>query len=190
MKIYVLFILLQIFGLTFGLKCFHCSYNEDEIEKDCAVNPTKNPAEGGPTEKECRRGDACVTQVGNSITEAGTKSVEYRTCGKMEEGLDADNCKDETLDSLTVKTCFCQGELCNAPGSGSGLPVWAWIVIALVVVLIIGAIVALIIWKLKSKGEKKSKEVTEAESVPLKSQEATKTDGEDQKPQEIPNDVP
>jgi len=87
-----------------------------------------------------------------------------------------------------VKTCFCQGELCNAPGSG--LPVWVWIVIALVVVLIIGAIVALIIWKLKSKGEKKSKEVTEAESVPLKSQEATKTDGEEQKSQEIPNDVP
>jgi len=186
MKIYVLFILFQILGLTFGggLKCFLCAFDEDEIEKDCAVNPTKNPVE-----KECRRGNACVTQVGNSITEDGTKRVEYRKCGIMEEGLDAVNCKDETLDSLTVKTCFCQGELCNAPGSG--LPVWVWIVIALVVVLIIGAIVALIIWKLKSrKGEKKSKEVTEAESVPLKSQEATKIDGEDQKPQEISNDVP
>ena len=98
-----------------GLKCFHCAFDEDEIEKDCAVNPTKLPTEGGPTEKECRRGDACVTQVGNSITEDGTKRVEYRTCGKMEEGLDADNCKDETLDSLTVKTCFCKGELCNGP---------------------------------------------------------------------------
>ena len=171
------------------LKCYHCPFDEDEIEKDCAVNPTKTPTEGGPTEKECRRGDACVTQVGNSITEDGTKRVEYRTCGKMEEGLDADNCKDETLDSLTVKTCFCQGELCNAAGS-SGLPVWAWIVIALVVVLIIGAIVALIIWKLKSGESSKKIPETEAESVPLKSQEPTKTDGEDQKSQEIPNDVP
>jgi len=184
MKIFVLFILFQILGVTFGLKCFHCAFDEDEIEKDCAVNPTINP-----TEKECRRGNACVTQVGNSITEDGTKKVEYRKCGKIvEEDLDADYCKDETLDSLSVKTCYCQGDLCNAPGSGS--PVWIWIVIALVVVLIIGAIVALIVWKLKSKGEKKSKEVTEAESVPLKSQEATKTDGEEQKSQEIPNDVP
>ena len=33
----------------------------------------------------------------------------------MEENLDADNCKDDTLDSLTVKTCFCKGELCNGP---------------------------------------------------------------------------
>merc|ERR1719418_481227 len=33
----------------------------------------------------------------------------------MEENLDADDCKDETLDSLTVKTCFCKGELCNGP---------------------------------------------------------------------------
>lgn len=148
MKIYVLFILFQILGLTFGggLKCFHCAFDEDEIEKDCAVNPTKNLFE-----KECKRGNACVTQVGNLITEDGTKRVEYRKCGKMEENLDADNCKDETLDSLTVKTCFCQGELCNAPGSGS--PVWVWIVIALVVVLIIGAIVALIIWKLKSRSD-------------------------------------
>ena len=97
------------------MKCFHCAFDEDEIEKDCAVNPTKLPTEGGPTEKECRRGNACVTQVGNSITEDGTKRVEYRTCGQMEEGLDADNCKDETLDSLTVKTCFCKGELCNGP---------------------------------------------------------------------------
>jgi len=188
MKIFVLFIFLQILGLTFGLKCFHCAFDEDAIEKDCAVNPTKNPTEGGPTEKECRRGNACLTQVGDSVTEDGTKSVEYRTCGKMEEGLDTDNCKEETLDSLTVKTCFCQGELCNAPGS-SGLPVWAWIVIALVVVLIIGAIVALIIWKLKGESSKKIPKA-EAESVPLKSQEATKTDGEDQKSQEAPNDVP
>merc|ERR1711997_1405773 len=108
----------------------------------------------------------------------------------MPEGLDEDNCKDDTLDSLTVKTCFCEGDLCNAPGSGS--PVWIWIVIALVVVLVIGAIVALIIWKLKSRSGENSKEIpkTEPESVPLKSQEATKTDGEDQKSQEIPNDVP
>ena len=159
----------------------------DEIEKDCAVNPTKNP-----TEKTCKRSDSCVTQVGNSITESGSKRVEYRKCGKMsvQKNLDANNCKDETLDTLTVKTCFCQGELCNAPGSGSGLPVWAWIVIALVVVLIIGAIVALIIWKLKSGESSKKIPETEAESVPLKSQEATKTDGEDQKSQEMPNDVP
>jgi len=187
MKIYVLFILFQILGVAFvsvgGLKCFDCAFDKDEIEKDCAVNPTKNP-----TEKECRRGNACVTQIGNSITEDGSKKVEYRKCGKMVDGLDEDNCIDKTLDSLSVKTCFCQGDLCNAPGSGS--PVWIWIVIALVVVLVIAAIVALVIWKLKSKGEKKSKEVTEAESVPLKSQEATKTDGEDQKPQEMPNDVP
>jgi len=191
MKIFVLFILFQILGVTFGgggFKCFLCAFNVDEIEKDCAVNPTKDPTEGGPTEKECRRGNACVTQIGNSVTEDGTKQVEYRKCGKMEDGLDENNCKDKTLVSLTVKTCFCKGDLCNAPGSGS--PVWIWIVIALVVVLIIGAIVALIIWKLKSKGEKKSKEVTEAESVPLKSQEATKVDGEAQKSQEIPNDVP
>jgi len=74
------------------------------------------------------------------------------------------------------------------PNSGTDrLPVWVWIVIALVVVLICGAIVALIIWKLKSKGEEKSKEVTE--SVPLKSQEAKKVDSEAQKSQEIPNDV-
>jgi len=146
MKIFVLFTLFQIFGLTFGggLKCFDCAFDGDDIEKECAVNPNKNLPE-----MECRRGNACVTQVGNSVTEDGTKVVEYRKCGKMEEGLDEDNCKDETLDSLTVKTCFCQSELCNAPGSG--LPVWVWIVIALVVVLIIGAIVALIIWKLKSK---------------------------------------
>jgi len=185
MKIYLLFILLQILGLSFGndLKCFHCPFDEDDIEKECAVNPTINP-----TEKQCKRSDACVTQVGYSITELGSKRVEYRKCASMEKNLDADNCKEQTLDTLTVKTCFCQGELCNAPGSG--LPVWVWIVIALVVVLIIGAIVALIIWKLKSKGEKKSKEVTEAESVPLKSQEATKVDGEAQKSQEIPNDVP
>ena len=137
---------------------------------------------------KCKRGNACVVQIGNLITEDGTKRVEYRKCGKMEENLDADNCKDDTLDSLTVKTCFCKGDLCNAPGSGS--PVWIWIVIALVVVLVIGAIVALIIWKLKSKGEKKSKEVTEAESVPLESQGATKVDVEAQKSQEIPNDVP
>jgi len=183
MKIFVLFILFQILGVTFGLKCFDCAFDGDNIEKECAVNPTKNP-----TEMQCRRGNACVTQVGNSVTEDGSKKVEYRKCGKMIEGLDEDNCIDKTLDSLTVKTCFCQGDLCNAPGSGS--PVWIWIVIALVVVLVIAAIVALVIWKLKSKGEKKSKEVTEAESVPLKSQEATKTDGEDQKPQEMPNDVP
>lgn len=185
MKIYLLFILFQILGLSFGedLKCYHCAFDEDDIEKDCAVNPTKNP-----TEKQCKQSDACVTQVGNSITDLGTKRVEYRKCGRMETDLDADNCIDETLDTLTVKTCFCQGDLCNAPGSG--LPVWVWIVIALVVVLIIGAIVALIIWKLKSRTGEISKEVPEAESLPLKSQEATKTDGEDQKSQEMPNDVP
>ena len=149
------------------------------------MNPAKDP-----TDKLCIISDSCITMKGQSKTESGTKEVEYRTCGGLMEGedLDADNCKDETLGTLDLKTCYCQGELCNAPGSGS--PVWVWIVIALVVVLIIGAIVALIVWKLKSKGEKKSKEVTEAESVPLKSQEATKTDGEDQKPQEMPNNVP
>jgi len=186
MKIYLLFILFQILGLSFGndLKCFHCAFDEDDIEKECAVNPTKNP-----TDKQCKRSDACVTQVGYSITELGSKRVEYRKCGSMEKNLDADNCKEQTLDTLTVKTCFCQGELCNAPGSG--LPVWVWIVIALVVVLIIGAIVALTIWKLKYRSGEISKEIpkTEAESVPLKSQEATKTD-EEQKSQEMPNDVP
>jgi len=188
MKIYLLLILFTLLGLSFGEdpKCFFCAFDEDDIEKDCAVNPIENP----PTEKECIRSDACVTQTGYLETDLGTQKVEYRECGIMEKNLDAKGCKEETLDTLDVKTCFCQGELCNEPGSGSGSPVWVWIVIALVVVLIIGAIVALVIWKLKSKGEKKSKEVTEAESVPLKSQEATKTDGEDQKPQEMPNNVP
>jgi len=190
MKIYLLVILFTLLGLSFGeeLKCVVCGFDEDDIEKDCAVNPTKNP-----TEKLCKRSDACITQVGNAKTDSGTKRVEYRTCGRMKgKDLDADGCKDETLATLNVKTCFCQGELCNAPGSGSGLPVWVWIVIALVVVLIIGAIVALIIWKLKSRSGEISKEIpkTEAESVPLKSQEATKTDGEEQKSQEMPNDVP
>lgn len=190
MKIYLLLIFFTLLGLSFGedLKCFSCAFDGNDIEKECAVNPAVNP-----TEKSCKRSDSCVTQVGHSITESGTKRVEYRKCGKMsvQKNLDANNCKDETLDTLTVKTCFCQGELCNAPGS-SGLPVWAWIVIALVVVLIIGAIVALIIWKLKSRSGENSKEIpkTEPESVPLKSQEATKTDGEDQKSQEMPNDVP
>jgi len=186
MKIYLLFILFQILGLSFGkdLKCFHCACDEDDIEKDCAVNPTINP-----TEKECTRSDACVTQTGYSKTDLGTKKVEYRKCGRLEANLDTDGCKDDTLDTLSVKTCFCQSDLCNAPG-GSGLPVWVWIVIALVVVLVIGAIAALIIWKLKSRSGEISKEVPEAESVPLKSQEATKTDGEDQKSQEMPNDVP
>jgi len=188
MKIYLLLILFTLLGLSFGedLKCFSCAFDGDDIEKDCAVNPTKNP-----TEKLCRRSDSCVTQVGNSITDLGKKRVEYRKCGNMPknlETLDADYCEEETLDTLTVKTCFCQGELCNAPGSGS--PVWVWIVIALVVVLIIGAIVALVIWKLKYRKGEISKEVPEAESVPLKSQEATKTDGEDQKSQEMPNNVP
>lgn len=151
MKIYLLLILFTLLGLSFGedLKCFSCAFDGNDIEKECAVNPAKNP-----TEKLCKRSDSCVTQVGNSITQTGTKRVEYRKCGpKMSvlKNLDANNCKDETLDTLTVKTCFCQGELCNAPGSGSGSPVWVWIVIALVVVLIIGAIVALIIWKLKSR---------------------------------------
>jgi len=146
MKIYLLFILFQILGLSLGkdLKCYHCEWDEDDIEKDCAVNPTKNP-----TEKECRRSNACVTQTGYSKTDLGTKKVEYRKCGRMETDLDADGCIEETLDTLTVKTCFCEGDLCNAPGSGS--PVWVLIVIALVVVLIIGSIVALIIWKLKSR---------------------------------------
>jgi len=185
MKIYLLFILFQIIGLSFGedLKCFHCPFDEDDIEKDCAVNPTLNP-----TEKECKRSDACVTQVGNSKTGQGVKRVEYRKCGRMETNLDADGCIEETLDTLSVKTCFCEGDLCNAPGSGS--PVWIWIVIALVLVLVIGAIVALIIWKLKSRTGEISKEVPEVESVPLKSQEATKTDGEDQKSHEMPNNVP
>jgi len=185
MKIYLLFILFQILGLSLGndLKCFNCPFDEDDIEKECAVNPAENL-----TPKQCRRSDACVTQVGYSKTGLGTKKVEYRKCGSMEKNLDSDNCKEQTLDTLTVKTCFCQGELCNAPGS-SGLPVWAWIVIALVVVLIIGAIVALVIWKLKGESSKKIPK-TEAESVPLKSQEATKTDGEEQKSQEMPNDVP
>jgi hypothetical protein len=186
MKIYLLLILFTLLGLSFGEdpKCFFCAFDEDDIEKDCAVNPTKNP----PTEKECIRSDACVTQTGYSETESGTKKVEYRKCGNMEKNLDSDGCKEETLDTLDVKTCFCQGELCNKPGSGS--PVWVWIVIALVVVLIIGAVVALIIWKLKSRSGENSKEIpkTEPESVPL--QEATKTDGEDQKSQEMPNDVP
>jgi len=183
MKIFLLLILFTLLGLSFGEdpKCFFCAFDEDDIEKDCAVNPTKNP----PTEKSCIRSDACVTQVGNSITELGTKRVEYRQCGNMEKNLDANNCKEETLNTLDVKTCFCQGELCNKPGSG--LPVWVWIVIALVVVLIIGAVVALIIWKLKSRKGEISKEVPEAESVPLKLQEATKTDGEGQKSQD---DVP
>jgi len=172
MKIYLIFILFQIIGLSFGedLKCFHCGFDEDAIEKDCALNPTK------ATEKQCKRSNACVTQTGNSITDLGTKRVEYRKCGRLEANLDADNCKEESLDTLSVKTCFCQSDLCNAPGSG--LPVWVWIVIALVLVLVIGAIVALIIWKLKSRSGEISKEVPEAESVPLKSQEATKTDGE------------
>jgi len=185
MKIYLILILFQIIGLSFGedLKCFHCDFDEYDIEKDCAVNPTKNP-----TEKECKRSNSCVTQIGYSETDLGTKRVEYRKCGRIEANLDADGCKDETLDTLNVKTCFCQGDLCNAPVSG--LPVWVWIVIALVVVLVVGAIVALIIWKLKSRSGEISKEVPEAESVPLKSQEATKTDGDDQKSQEMPNDVP
>jgi len=189
MKVYLLLILFTLLGLSFGedLKCYSCGFDSDDIEKECAVNPTINP-----TPKSCRRSDSCVTQVGYSKTESGTKKVEYRKCGKMsvQKNLDENNCKDETLNTLTVKTCFCQGELCNAPGSG--LPVWVWIVIALVVVLIIGAIVALIIWKLKSRSGENSKEIpkTEPESVPLKSQEATKTDGEDQKSQEMPNDVP
>ena len=93
-----------------SLKCYHCSFDEDWIEKDCALNATL------AVERECiRRSNACVVQIGNSITEDGTKRVEYRKCGKMEQGLDADNCKDETLDTLTVKTCFCKGELCNGP---------------------------------------------------------------------------
>jgi len=186
MKIYLLLILFTLLGLSFGegLKCFVCEWDEDDIEKDCAVNPAINP-----TEKVChKRADACITQKGISKEGSTTTKVEYRACGRMEENLDENNCKEETLDPLDVKTCFCQGELCNAPGSGSGSPVWVWIVIALVVVLIIGAIVALIIWKLKS-GEI-SKEIPEAESVPLKSQEPTKTDGEEQKSQEMPNDVP
>jgi len=148
MKIYLLLILFQLLGLSFGqeIKCYVCGFDEDDIEKDCAVNPTINP-----TDMLCGRSDACITSKGTSKTDSGTKQVEYRTCGLMKgEDLDAENCKDETLGTLDVKTCFCQGELCNEPGSGSGLPGWVWIVIALVVVLIIGAIVALIIWKLKS----------------------------------------
>jgi len=168
------------------MKCYSCPFDRNDIEKECAVNPTKDP-----TQKSCRRTDSCVTSVGNSETEFGIKKVEYRKCGgelSSQKYLDENNCKEEPFDTLTVKTCFCQGELCNLPVSDSGSPVWVWIVIALVVVLVIGAIVALIVWKLKS-GEN-SKEIPEAESVPLKSQEPTKTDGEDQKSQEIPNEVP
>ena len=91
------------------MKCYSCPFNEYEIEKDCALNATL------AREKQCIRGNACVVQIGNSITVHGNKRVEYRKCGKMEEGLDADNCKDETLDILPVKTCFCKGELCNGP---------------------------------------------------------------------------
>jgi len=185
MKIYLLLILFTLLGLSFGegLKCFVCEFDEDDIEKDCAVNPAINP-----TDTVCRKKfDACITERGKS----GDKIVEYRTCGRMKgKDLDENNCKDQTLGTLDVKTCYCQGELCNEPGAGSGLPVWVWIVIALVVVLIIGAIVALIVWKLKSGESSKKIPETEAESVPLKSQEPTKTDGEEQKSQEIPNDVP
>jgi len=147
MKIYLLLILFTLIGLSFGegLKCFVCGWDEDEPEQDCAVNPTVNP-----TNTLCPKlADACVTQEGYLETDLGTQKVEYRECGIMEKNLDAKGCKEETLDTLDVKTCFCQGELCNKPGSGS--PVWVWIVIALVVVLIIGAVVALIIWKLKSR---------------------------------------
>jgi len=188
MKIYLLLILFTLLGLSFGaeIKCYVCPFDGDSIEKDCAVNPTINA-----TDMLCKRSDACITQEGYSKTDSGTKKVEYRTCGRMKgKDLDENNCKDETKGTLDLKTCYCQGELCNAPGSGSGLPVWVWIVIALVVVLIIGAIVALIIWKLKSGESSKKIPETEAESVPLKSQEPTKTDGEEQKSQEMPNDVP
>ena len=99
------------------VNCFSCAFDGDDIEKDCAVNPTKNP-----TEKLCRRSDSCVTQVGNYKTESGTKRVEYRKCGKMsvQKNLDGNNCRNDTLDTLTVKTCFCQGELCNRPVSDVG----------------------------------------------------------------------
>ena len=98
------------------LKCFSCAFDEDDIEKDCAVNPTKNS-----TVRSCRRSDSCVTQVGISITEFGPKRVEYRKCGKMPDlkNLDFNWCKEETLDTLRVKTCFCQGEFCNAPYPGN-----------------------------------------------------------------------
>ena len=96
-------------GSSLKHECYSCPFNVDEIEKDCALNATLAVV------KECRRGNACVVQTGNSITEDGTKRVEYRKCGRMEENLDADDCKDETLDSLAVKTCFCKGELCNGP---------------------------------------------------------------------------
>jgi len=189
MKICLLLILFTLLGRSFGqeIKCFVCGFDEDDPEKECAVNPAKDP-----TDKLCIISDSCITMKGQSKTESGTKEVEYRTCGGLMEGedLDADNCKDETRGTLDLKTCYCQGELCNEPGSDSGLPGWVWIVIALVVVLIIGAIVALIIWKLKSGESSKKIPETEAESVPLKSQEPTKTDGEEQKSQETPNDVP
>jgi len=190
MKIYLLLILFTSLGLSFGedMKCYSCPFDRNDIEKECAVNPTKDP-----TQKSCRRTDSCVTSVGNSETEFGIKKVEYRKCGgelSSQKYLDENNCKEEPFDTLTVKTCFCQGELCNLPTSDSGSPVWVWIVIALVVVLVIGAIVALIVWKLKSGENSKEIPKTEPESVPLKEQEATKTDGEDQKSQEMPSDVP
>ena len=91
------------------MKCHHCPFDEDEIEKDCALNATL------AVEKECTRSDACVVQIGYSKTDLGTKRVEYRKCGRLEANVDEENCKNETLDTLSITTCFCQDDLCNGP---------------------------------------------------------------------------
>jgi len=181
MKILTLIISFQLLGLSFGLKCYECPFDGNEIEKPCALDPSQADV------TECNiRANACLTATGESKSQSGNKKVQYTQCGRMKplEDLDEDNCEDGTRGSLSVKTCYCQEDLCNKPDQSSST--WIWILVVVVVVLIIGAVAGFIIWKLKfsNKGEiSKEEPKTEGESVPLKSQEPS---GEDQKSQENP----
>ena len=73
-----------------GLKCYKCPFDEDEIEKPCALDPTQADV------TECSRfANACLTETGESKSQSGDKKVQYTQCGGMKplEDLDEDNCE-------------------------------------------------------------------------------------------------
>jgi len=143
MKILALIISFQLIGLSFGLSCYHCPFDDEDPEKPCALDPKQ------AEEQPCRRANACITETGVYESDSGSKNVQYRQCGKMakKEELDDDNCQDAIRDTFTVKKCYCTGDLCNKPDEPSSTPIWVWIVVVVVLVLIIGAIAGFFIWK-------------------------------------------